>query len=1197
MKISDKPKDFIYKELARFVPGYLLEILHSKNYNYQFRPRYMNYTMLFADITGFTALSEKLTQMGDEGAERVVSLVNHYFKRLLKIADERDGYAVKFGGDALLFMFPVVKGDVFSSFRNGLCSARLIAEYFKQNPVVKTPVGSIRVNITMALNNGKVYSCMVGGETKRKDYFIYGKMLNELAKAESLCQPGEIIVCKSLRDYLIKDKIAFKAVKQRKKIFYRIKPENIPVRKGVIHKRFRIDYGNRRLREFVRGFVPLEILKRIENTDRLGFNEHKRTTSVFVNLDGKNMDKYIEHYFEELIDVAHKWQGTFNGSDIVERGVKFLITFGAPRAVENQEQKAVEFAFELQKRLKEFNKKFSVRLRQKIGINTGHVFCGIVGSSIRKEYVVMGDAVNTAARIMSFASHNRIVVGEETFNSLKKEAFYKKIRGRVKGKKGVLDFYDISGLKDNAISEKRGFFIGREKEIAIFKSLLNKVGSFGSGFVHIKGEAGIGKSFLVNEVSLYAKEAGFYFIRAECPSYSRSLVLYPWVMILRNLMESTGKNFRKLIAEYCSSDEAFLLGELLGLDLNFKTSSGLMGEQRKNILLNGVIRIMKGFVDRNKPVLIAIEDYHWADELSCELLDKLSSLIPAGLLLVITSRDFNKKFKSGIFTEIKLKPFSLKETENLIKRRFPDKKLDTAFVREILKRSNGNPFFISEIVNSLKEDEFGFKEAHLPEKIGQILLARIEQLPQKAKNLLKCASVIGTTFRLSLLKEVIKVLHLSPQVLTDGLEYLQKKNLLNVVLIRNIRHYSFRHILIQQTAYGTLSYHLRRRLHRLIGFWYEKKYKSNLSQIYETLAYHFEKAEMPDKGFEFLFLSAEKAHNMYANTSAIDFYRRAENLYRRKLKYFSLPRKKNLINLYHNQGRLYRLLGKYNKAISSFLEMQKWAKKIHSLRKYAYSLNFIGTCFRLKGFHQNALKWCYRALKISKRIKDENLIAFCLTSIGVIYWYLGRYKEAIRAGEESLALKRKSNDLKSVARGLFGLGNSYIKCNDINSAYRCFKELLYLSKKFNDLLSKSYSYEGMGYCFCRMGDIGRGINYIERSLFLRSQIEFKRGIAYSYCDLGEIYFHLGFIGEAESNIRKALKVSSEIEDSNFESDVLRNMGLICLKKKKFDLAFGYLTESYKQAIKTRFFEARVKSIYTLGYYYKTIGNFLKAKYY
>ncbi|MEW6556296.1 MAG: adenylate/guanylate cyclase domain-containing protein [Elusimicrobiota bacterium] len=1205
----------VYQDIVTFIPKHLVEIFHSKRYKYEFAPNYLNYTMLYIDITGFTALSEKLATIGNEGAEKLVIILNFYFRNIIKIIDENKGYIIKFGGDAILSMFPVIKGDISSSVRACFVAAGEIGVFFKNNPTVRTPLGTVEFNVTMSINNGQVFSSVIGSKNHRLEYFISGKMLNELALAELVCPKGEIIACERMKNLLIENRVNYRRINRCESIFYITKPENIDLKNSPLVtkiKRIKLSYKNLQLQSFVEKFLDPVILKWIKKgyTTELTFCEHKRCSSVFVNFIGleeiKDVEKtniIINQYFNKLLQICLKYNGTFNGTFISTEGISFLVIFGVPESQEKQELLAIDFAIELRDYFINFNKENKLRFAQKIGINTGNVFCGIIGSHLRKNYTIMGDAVNCAYRFMSKAKDNSMFVGEETIKYLRNCFLFTRYRINVKGKKNLLNVYEIKKKIKKPDEKFKGVFIGREKEKKLIKNIINEFLKGKSRIINITGEAGIGKSYLIQKMVSLLPEEKLKVIQTECLPYTKSMPFSVWINVLKGFLNLTDKTtvreFKKSISKYCDDESSALIGELIGFVIKTKYKREFIGEKRKIKIIQAILNILLNFSKKEIPLVLVLEDLHWIDELSLEMLEEFARYFPVNnILLILTARPMGivlPKNKKTIY--LNLNSFTLKETGKLLEIWLPRKKIETKIVEEIFRKTGGNPFFLSELVSTLKNSDLSSDDFNVPEKVEQLLVTKIDHLPIETKNLLKIASVIGSTFDINLLKELLIHIRFKKIEIITELNNFKRTDLIEYLSRVGLSIYAFRHILIQKTVYNTLNYKLKRHLHKLVACWYENKFRRTPEKYYEILALHFERANLTGRAINYLILAAEKSKAIFANRIALEFYNRTENLCLKNFRRFNRQKKRFLSTLYENRGLLYNLLGKYDAAIVNFNKMNEWATKNNDEVKSAYAYNLIGSCYRQVGSHKKAMEYCLKCLKTGRALNNSKLISSALLSITVIYWYTGNYDKAIAFGEESLKLRRKEGDLQGVLRGLFGISNCYVKIGDINRAYKYFIELYNLSKKLKDKTGLSYAYEGLGYCWHWWGSIGKAISCFEKSLSLRTQIEFYRGIAYSYSDIGEVYFELGLFITAEKYFNKANEFLKNIEDNNLRSDIIRNLGYINLVNNRKKIALEYFKQSYTIAIKTRFYESIIKSVYSLCFYYRIIKNFDKTGYF
>ncbi|MEW6041832.1 MAG: tetratricopeptide repeat protein, partial [Elusimicrobiota bacterium] len=692
-------------------------------------------------------------------------------------------------------------------------------------------------------------------------------------------------------------------------------------------------------------------------------------------------------------------------------------------------------------------------------------------------------------------------------------------------------------------------------------------------------------------------------IHTECLPHNKVIPFFPWINILKDILDITGdapaSGFKKKVLRYSDRESARWLGEVMGISIEERAQEEFAGEQRKNKILKSFMNVISGCAKLKKALILILDDLHWFDDLSIELLfEFLKKFPPKNILLITTSRQtyiFSESPKNII--NISLKPFTKNETSELIKKELPGSLFKDGIIEDIFKKSEGNPFFISEMVKTLKESRPLPEYLDVPGNIEQILMGRLDKLNVEAKDILKVASVIGVTFDMHLLKELLLYLKLGRIPVSVCIKNLRDTDFIDCLSRAGLSVYAFKHIMIQETVYNTLSYKVRRYLHRQIAQWYKKRFGPEIEKYYEIIATHFERANSTVSALKYLHLSYEKSMKVYANRTALDFLSRAEKIITRNHRHYNSEKKNALTGIYENKGLLYIQLGRYNSAIQNFKDMQYWSCKNNDRIKFAYSMNLMGSCYRHLGAHKKALSFCLECLAAGRKLKNNDLISSALTSINVIHWYTGNYRKAIDAGEEALNLRRNQGDLTAVSRGLFGLGNSYIKIGEIEPAHRYFSELRSISKKLNEKMGLAYALEGLGYCCMWKGNTRRALSLFEKSLLLRTRIEFYRGMAYSYLDIGSVYFEEGRFKFAEENFKKALEILKEIEDKNLKSDILRNLGLIELIKGRTEFAKKYIFEAYKIALETKFYESKVKTIDSLCIYYLSLRRFKKAEYF
>ena len=1238
---NEEQNSIFYYRIKSYVPEHLVEALLKKPEGYIPGPRYLLYTLMSVDISGFTALTEEFSMSKKkDGAEILTGLINQLFTGIIKFIEKYRGSVLKFGGDSLLAMFPVDNSLSNISQQNAVKAGIAVLNFIKKNG--KTVVSGKKhfLGVHIGIHHGKIFSTVLGKNCSRREYFLTGKVFNELMIAQGLAHSGDVVLSKSVLTalptlqtkkmqknyYLLIDRDARKvgSNKQQKIIS---KEETAFDEKKIV-----------KIIPFLTSLVPDHLVKKyiISGETEEFLNEHRKVTSMFVNVIGFsdmvsrtalpdliNLNKIVEIYYERMMQIVAKHDGMLGRFDYFSRGDKILIHFGALSHHEDDSDRAVLCALELIGATKEINEEIKkicqfhfktlCRIHQKIGIEAGSAFCGLVGAAHRKEYTVMGKSVNTAARLMAKAPSGSVYIGNFAKSELRMNYDMKLRYVALKGVSLKFKMYCVRGVK--ADEEKKSpalnsrQFVGRVKEMTQVNKLFSQAENGTFAAVNIVGEPGIGKSTFVSELLMKAKLKEFTEISVGCSYDSSTIPYYLWSKVLKKVFNFLGRgNLRVGYAEIkkmISNPFLPLAAELIGLVEDDNSAvSGLYGEKRQKELFKLIPEILLSW-SKSKKVMLVIEDIHWADDISFKLLvDFVHQKEDSFLFLVTTSRPFqvkenqaqdtqkNRQYTKTAFfrNQIMLRELSQQETKKLIYS-FPcGRRLSKKNIEIIFSKTAGNPFFISEILSTLNESE----ELIVPDKVQSIILSRMDRLSEESRTALKLASVIGQTFRIPLLNAIYP----SKKNKKDFIEMmneLKEKKFIFPGLKNNT--YFFRHALIRDATYDCLSSASKIKIHGQIANWIEANESGLIKERYEVLANHFSCSNDRQKAIKYLILSGKKVRDSFANQQAVEFFSRAlkifEELYQKKIGNIA----SEMCDVYMNRGMVYRLMGLYDRAIFDFKKMNLLASKMFDKNRRVLALNYIGSSFRWKGNQKKALVYCSRALKLALSLRNKKLIAVCYNSITVVHWYLGNYRQAIYCGKKSLALRRQSGKLREISRGLFSLGNSYTKICDFNSAKKCFNELMNSSLKSGDKIGTAYAYDGLGYCEFKHGRINQALRYYEKGFTIRMQTGDMRGIVYSYISMGDVKFECGSFKEALEYYRKALEIVGKIEDENLMSDVLRSIGLCAMKFGNYQEAIKKLNESLLIGKKISFSESLIKTYCAFSELMLNMKRFDKAKKY
>ncbi len=891
-----KIRENIASAIASFLPKRLVgaKIWGGK---YKISEKF-NSVLLFADISGFTAMSEKLARLGREGAEEVNKVINQFFDPLIKIVYKWRGDIYRFGGDAFLAFFPERENNLSAS-ECAIYAAKEICGFVKRHSLTDTKVGKFKIKVHIGLVKGNVYF-----QDLDNNFFLGGRVINNLMNMIDIAGPGEIVVSPEIKDEL--EGIIFK---QKAGVWQYLKTKKkVNEPKHILG--MPVDDIEKQVSK-LENYVPQWLLKRIEIKPSFDHKdgEHRKIAVVFLHFAGIDYEKHSSKTPEKMAklykivsSIVERYDGWINAIDIYKDSERFLVVFGFPFAYEDDELRAVLFAYEV------LNHPDLKGLNLRAGINSGSVFAAPVGNQLRREYATLGDAVNLSARLGAKAENRTIVVSEPVFNKTFAYFNYEFIGEKeYKGKKKKIKTYKLLQKKQvekKALSRwlsESEKIIGREKEIIEIKKSIERCLSGKGQILCITGEPGIGKSRLVQEMIKLSKKEGCYILKGNCISYGSAFSYHPWIDILNEFfnilpVDSVKIKEEKIKKQITVVDKKLIdwlpiIGELLGVPFSETSLTKYLDPKLKKQRVFDITFDLLKFIARKQPLIVIIEDLHWADTASIELVNYIGRNIEdKSILLGLVFRPLKKKeefLEKEWTTIITLKELSKEASLELVSSLLNIKEIPEELKKIIVNKSQGNPFYIEELIKSLVEQGYIVEEKgtwqfkrdirmlQLPDSVEAVILSRIDRLDYRDRDVLQIASVLGREFDEFLLKGIYP----EHSALKNSLSNLERFDLIKQERGGRQIKYFFKHILTQEVAYGTLSFARKKELHNRTGEFIEKELKERKEEFLGLLSYHFYQGENYDKSLLYSVEAGEKAKKVYANEEAIEFFTRAIESY------------------------------------------------------------------------------------------------------------------------------------------------------------------------------------------------------------------------------------------------------------------------------------------------------------------------------
>ena len=602
-----------------------------------------------------------------------------------------------------------------------------------------------------------------------------------------------------------------------------------------------------------------------------------------------------------------------------------MALFGVPTAIEEAPHKAINTAIDLRNSLYQFNREKQLErpLDIHIGINSGVVIAGQLGGGQKREFTVIGDVVNLASRLEDASEMGQIYVGETTYNLTRDDFEFKALSPiALKGKEQRVPVFELLSVKEQVhhrhLGESRMInseMVGRDAELDKLRLHLLRVINGEGSIVNIIGEAGIGKSRLLAEFEQSEDIQKVHYLKGRGLSIGTHLSFHPLIEILKSwasIEEEEGdtaarEKLERTIRQIApnEADEIFpFIATLMGMTLSGRHAErvkGIAGEALEKLILKN-FRDLLTQVAAQKPLVMVIDDLHWIDISSLELLLSFFRLVTNNRIAFVSI--FRPNYEEtgdrllqtvheefGDYTiDIPLQPLSGNQSETLVNNLLKIEGLPIAVRQQVIDRSEGNPFFIEEVIRSFIDE--GIIEIRrgkfevtsqidsvvVPHSIHDLLMERIDRLDEKTRTLVRNAAVIGRSFFYKILSEIAT----TTEDMDERLSYLESVQLIQEGERQEELEYLFKHALAQEAAYESILLQQRKELHRSVADSIEKVFSERLHGFYGMLAMHYGKAEEWDKAEEYMLKAGEEALKSSASSEALHFFKEALSIYLRR---------------------------------------------------------------------------------------------------------------------------------------------------------------------------------------------------------------------------------------------------------------------------------------------------------------------------
>ena len=796
-----------------------------------------------------------------------------------------------------------------------------------------------------------------------------------------------------------------------------------PVSAGLVPSRF----------SSPESYTPKHLAEKILSSKSALEGERKQVSVLFVDVvgftslsersDPEDMHGLMNRAVELMLGEVHRYEGTVN--HFLGDGIMAL--FGAPIAHEDHAQRAVHAALGIKKALgvygDELERRRGINFNVRQGINTGLVVVGSIGSDLRMDYTAIGDTTNVAARLQQASDPGHITISEVT-HRLVSGYFHTRSLGELslKGKAEPVQAWEVISARVARtrleVEAERGLtrFVGRERELRLLSECFEKANAGHGQVVFIAGEPGIGKSRLLLEFRRRLADEGTW-VEGRAMSFGRSIAFHPLIDLLkRNFRieeaDTEGTIIKKIEASVLRLGEDLrpilpYLCYLLSVDPRDPAVLSMDPQLRRGEIFDALRRMAVRAAEVH-PQVVVYEDVHWMDQATEESLLFAADSIPNSRILQILSYrpGYHHPFgERSYHTRIALDNLSTADSAEMTKAILATEQVPEELHTLIVRKAEGNPFFVEEVVKSLHEvgalrrDDGRYvlakrlDEIFIPDTIQDVIMARIDRLAESPKKTLQLASVIGREFTRRLVDRLAEIRGRTEEFLRDlkAIELIYEKSLFPELA------YMFKHALTHEVAYNSLLMQRRKELHRLVALAIQELYADRLAEQYEILAHHFLKAEEWAEALDYLLKAAEKASKGFAIREALALYDQALEAAGRLGDAVDI---KTLMAIHQARTSLYFILSDFEISRAESERLLTLARRAGDRVSEGGALVGMGHASLWAHDFDHALDYSRQAIEVASAADAKPVLAGGHFVTGFVYATLGRLDESTREMED-----------------------------------------------------------------------------------------------------------------------------------------------------------------------------------------------------
>jgi class 3 adenylate cyclase/tetratricopeptide (TPR) repeat protein len=869
------------------------------------------------------------------------------------------------------------------------------------------------------------------------------------------------------------------------------------------------------------------------------FSDLSGYTAMSETLDPEEVKEIMSRIFGEVAQVVDKYEG------FIEKfvGDAVMALFGVPKSHEDDPVRAILAAREIHNLVEAMSpgleKKIGRPISMHTGINTGLVVTGDVNIE-KGTHGVAGDTINLASRLQDLAQKGEILVGHDTYRRAEGHFSFESMESTtVKGKAERVHVYKVLSPKERPVtthrlSGLRANLIGRKVEMAELVDAVQRLRGGKGRIFSICGDAGTGKSRLVEDFKATLDLEETQWIEGHAYPYARNIPYFPLINLLNGVFHIEERDSSEDIREKIESGIKGITGNSREMvpyvgnlyALTYPELENVSAELWKNRLIEAIKAIFTALA-KKAPTVFFLEDLHWADHSFVDLLRRALMEIRQPAIVLCVYRPAFNLFASHqldsvkkLYHEIRLQDLSLSDAQDMLASLLRTENIPSELKRLVQNKTEGNPFYLEELVNNLIESEAlikengdwkitrPIKETDISSSIHGLISGRLDRLEKDTKRILQEASVIGRTFLYQIL---MKVTELEDRI-DSGLSALERLDLIRAHSFEPDLEYMFKHPLTQEVVYNGLLKKERQDIHEQVAQVMEHLFEGRLSEFYETLAYHFALGNSVNKAVEYLVKAGEKSLAKYAVEEAHEHYKKAYDFLASKEE-ISEAEKITLINILNNWGYVYYYLGEINEWIDLLKSHLALAESLEDNANVGMFYIWFGVAHIMAGKTKDSYNYLCKGLELGEKASNQKVVGYACTWLPWACFEMGNFDEGIKFGKRAQKIAELFPlDQYIFFKSLGGLCAINWGKGDTKKVFKGAKRLLEYGEKNANSRSKMFGHWMKAFGYISVGDVKSAQKSSEKAMKVALDPAFPE---FPRLTLGMAYFFDGELQEAK----------------------------------------------------------------------------------